>query len=329
MEEILKVLKEKILGGGELTAAEAMSLADAAGSEALYAAAAEVTRRFHPMRFDSCSIINARSGRCGEDCKWCAQAARYHTGALEYPLVDRDTCLALGSYNDSRGIGRFSLVTSGRKVGGAALDTLCSYYRDLSASCPGMGLCASMGLMDAGGLRRLREAGVERYHCNMESAPSHFGTLCSTHTQADKLATIRAAREAGLEICSGGIIGMGETLAQRIEFALFLRDEVQPVSIPINVLHPIPGTPLADMAPLTDDEILTTVAVFRLVHPRAVLRFAGGRDRISPSAQRRALVIGINGAIMGDLLTTIGAQIDDDIRMVEECGYSFGGGRDE
>ena len=122
---------------------------------------------------------------------------------------------------------------------------------------------------------------------------------------------------------------MGETLAQRIEFALFLRDEVQPVSIPINVLHPIPGTPLADMAPLTDDEILTTVAVFRLVHPRAVLRFAGGRDRISPSAQRRALAIGINGAIMGDLLTTIGAQIDDDIRMVEECGYSFGGGRDE
>ncbi len=329
MKETVRVLKEKVLAGGELTAAEAFSLAAAEGSDELYEAAAEVTRRFHSKRFDSCSIISARSGRCGEDCKWCAQAACYDTGAREYPLVDRDVCLESGRYNDSRGIGRFSLVTSGRKVGGAALDTLCSYYRDLAARCPGMGLCASMGLMDRKGLERLREAGVERYHCNMESAPSHFATLCSTHTQADKLATIRAAREAGLEICSGGIIGMGETLGQRIEFALFLRDEVKPVSIPLNVLHPIPGTPLEGMAPLTDDEILTTVAIFRLIHPRAVLRFAGGRDRISPEAQRRALAIGINGAIMGDLLTTIGARIDDDIRMVGECGYEFGGRRDD
>lgn len=321
----ITILKEKVAGGGELTDAEALSLPVVARTapELLLAAATEVTGRFHDRRFDSCSIINARSGRCGEDCKWCAQAARYHTGAQEYPLVGRDTCIALGEYNASRGIGRFSLVTSGRRVGGKTLDAICSYYRDLREACPGMGLCASLGLLDADSFRRLRQAGVERYHCNMETAPSHFATLCTTHTLADKVATIRAAREAGLEICSGGIIGMGETMEQRVEFALFLRSEVKPVSIPINVLHPIPGTPLAHAAPLSDDEILATVAMFRLIHPRAVLRFAGGRDRISPQAQRRALSIGINGAIMGDLLTTVGSQIDDDLRMVEECGYTF------
>lgn len=321
----ISLLKDKVLAGEELTAEEAYSLArvDEYDPEELYAAAAEVTARFHDRVFDSCSIINARSGRCGEDCKWCAQAARYHTGALEYPLVDRDTCVALGEYNESKGIGRFSLVTSGRRVAGKALDELCGHLEALRERCPEMGLCVSMGLMDREGLDRLRRAGVERYHCNMETAPSHFPTLCTTHTLDDKLATIRAAREAGMEICSGGIIGMGEKLQQRIEFALWLRDNVQPVSIPLNILHPIPGTPLEGMAPLPDEEVLRTVAIFRLVHPRAVLRFAGGRDRISPATQRRAIGIGINGAIMGDLLTTVGAVIDEDIRMVEECGMKF------
>ncbi|MCM1163114.1 MAG: biotin synthase BioB [Muribaculaceae bacterium] len=320
-------LRDKILSGGRITDAEAMSLArtDAYDPEELYEAAAEVTRRKHSRHFDTCSIINARSGHCGEDCKWCAQAARHHTGALEYPLVDRDTCIALGQYNNQRGIGRFSFVTSGRKLGGASLDTLCSYYKELKQQCPEMGLCASMGLLGAGELAKLKEAGVERYHCNMETAPSHFPTLCSTHSQADKLATIREARRAGLSICSGGIIGMGETLGQRIEFALFLRAEVQPVSIPINILVPIPGTPLEGMAPLSSEEILTTVAVFRLVHPHAVLRFAGGRVLIDPDTQRRALTMGVNGAIIGDLLTTLGASIDQDMQMAQECGYQTSG----
>lgn len=315
---------DKIMDGGELTADEAMSLTGFAPEE-LYAAARAVTERFHSRLFDTCSIINARSGRCGEDCKWCAQAASYNTGATEYPLIDRDTCIELGEYNNSRGIGRFSFVASGRKVAGAALDTLCSYYKELRRKCPGMGLCASMGLLGAAELEKLKEAGVERYHCNMETAPSHFPSLCSTHTQAQKLATIRAARRAGLSICSGGIIGMGETLEQRVEFALFLRDEVRPVSIPINVLVPIPGTPLQGMEPLSDREILTTVAIFRLIHPRATLRFAGGRLLIAPDTQRGAMKIGVNGAIIGDMLTTVGAQIDDDMRMARECGYQTGG----
>lgn len=319
----IQQFKEKILAGGSLTESEALWLADKQNfdSQELYAAAAEITERFGPKKFDSCSIVNARSGRCPENCKWCAQSAHFSTDAAIYPIVDKDTCINLAEYNRAEGIGRYSLVASGRAVKGAALDTMCDYYRELSHR-GGIYLCASMGLLDRDDLAKLREAGVERYHCNLETAPSHFAALCTTHTQADKIATLRAARELGMELCSGGIIGMGETHAQRVELAVKLL-EVAPESIPINILHPIPGTPLAESAPLTHEEVLDTVAVFRLIHPRAVLRFAGGRDRISPETQRMALKIGINGAIMGDLLTTIGSQIAADREMVKECGYEF------
>lgn len=317
-------LKEKVLTGGELTEAEAMSLANLNTDEyeELLESAAEITDRFGSRNFDSCSIINARSGRCPEDCKWCAQSAHHKTDIAVYQLVDRDTCMALADYNHRRGIGRFSLVTSGRTLSGKALDTVCDYYRELSERESGMGICASMGLLNSEALRRLHEAGVERYHCNLETAPSHFPTLCSTHTIDDKIKTIEAAREAGMEVCSGGIIGMGETMEQRVEFALTLR-RIRPVSIPINVLSPIPGTPLENAAPLSSRDILQTVAIFRMIHPHAVLRFAGGRALIDPETQRKALRIGINGSIMGDLLTTIGAQIDEDIAMIRECGYNF------
>lgn len=316
--------KEKVLNGGELTEAEAMSLATLTTDEyeELLEAAAEITDRFGSRDFDSCSIINARSGRCPEDCKWCAQSAHHKTDIAVYQLVDHDTCMELADYNHRRGIGRFSLVTSGRTLSGKALDTVCDYYRELSERESGMGLCASMGLLDSESLRRLHEAGVERYHCNLETAPSHFPTLCSTHTIDDKIKTIEAAREAGMEVCSGGIIGMGETMEQRVEFALTLR-RIRPVSIPINVLSPIPGTPLENADPLTGRDILQTVAIFRMIHPHAVLRFAGGRALIDRETQRKALRIGINGSIMGDLLTTIGSQIDEDIAMIRECGYNF------
>lgn len=319
----MKHLKEKILAGGSLTADEAFSLIDLDDTRRaqLYDAAAEITRHFGSRKFDSCSIINARSGRCPEDCKWCAQSAHFKTSIDSYPLVEHDVCMEMAAYNRHAGIGRFSLVTSGRSVKGEALDTVCSYCRELSKD-TGIYLCASMGLLDGEALHRLREAGVRRYHCNLETARSYFPSLCSTHTQDEKLETIRRARNAGMEICSGGIIGMGETMRQRVEFALELR-EVDPVSIPINVLQPIPGTPLEGQPRLTDTEILDTVAIFRMVHPRVVLRFAGGRARISPYAQREALRIGINGAIMGDLLTTIGAQIQQDKEMITECGYEF------
>lgn len=322
MDEI-RSLKEKILAGGEIEVAEAMRLAHAEGARltALLDAAAEITAALHTRKFDSCSIINARSGRCPEDCKWCAQSAHYHTKTSCHGLVDHDTCIDLALYNQSQGVGRFSMVTSGRRLAGEEFDRALSYMHELSGE-HSVRLCASMGLLDEDQLRRLREAGVTRYHCNLETAPSHFGSLCSTHTIDQKVETLRLAREAGLEVCSGGIIGMGETMEQRVELALKLR-EVHPVSIPINILHPIPGTPLENAEPLTPAEVLHTVAIMRMVHPRAVLRFAGGRESLSPQTQREAVRIGVNGAIIGDLLTTIGSRIAEDKQMVADCGMEF------
>ncbi len=323
MHSNISELKEKVLAGGELTEAEAMGLAaiDEAGIDALVEAAAEVTRRFFNREFDSCSIINARSGRCPENCKWCAQSAHYKTSASVYPLVDRKTCMDAADMNRRHGIRRFSLVTSGRAMTGKDLDTACSYFEQLREE-GGLHLCASMGLLDRESLEKLYKAGCTRYHCNLETAPSHFPALCSTHSLDDKLKTIRMAREVGMEVCSGGIIGMGETREQRIEFALVLR-EIAPDSIPVNVLQPIPGTPLQDSEPLSQREILLTVAIFRMIHPRAVLRFAGGRAQMSRDTQRRAMEIAVNGAIMGDMLTTIGSQVADDKKLIAECGYDF------
>ncbi len=316
-------LRDRILSGGQISSDEAMSLADLDDDarEELYEAAEAINRRFQSNRFDSCSIINARSGRCPENCHWCAQSAHYPTRIDTYPLVDHDTCLSMARLNRRLGIRRFSFVTSGRALRGEALRTACSYYSEIAAE-GGLYLCASMGLLDKDEMRQLRDAGVKRYHCNLETAPSYFPQLCSTHSQAEKLRAIEAAREAGLEICCGGIIGMGESERQRIEFALALRD-VNPVSIPINILIPIPGTPLQDAAPLTDDEILTAVAVFRLVCPRAVLRFAGGRAQMSRELQLRAMRIGITGAIMGDMLTTLGSGVEEDKELVAEAEMTF------
>ena len=323
MHSNISELKDKVLAGGELTEAEAMGLAalDEAGIDELIEAAAEVTRRFFNREFDSCSIINARSGRCPENCKWCAQSAHYKTSASVYPLVDRKTCIDAADMNRRHGIRRFSLVTSGRAMSGKDLDTACSYFEQLREE-GGLHLCASMGLLDRESLEKLYKAGCTRYHCNLETAPSHFPALCSTHSLDDKLKTIRLAREVGMEVCSGGIIGMGETREQRIEFALALK-EIAPDSIPVNVLQPIPGTPLQDSEPLSQREILLTVAIFRMIHPRAVLRFAGGRAQMSRDTQRRAMEIAVNGAIMGDMLTTIGSQVADDKKLIAECGYDF------
>lgn len=314
-------VKQHILDGGMINGEQALSLANLPDKEALYEAAHQITRHFMGNQFDTCSIINAKSGNCSEDCKWCAQSGHYKTKVDLYPLLPAEECIHHAVYNRRQGIGRFALVTSGKRVSDKDMEQITDTIRQIKRQSD-IKCCASMGLLNRPQLQALYDSGVENYHCNIETAPSYFRQLCSTHTIEQKMETIRTARKIGFRICCGGIIGMGETMEERIEMALFLRQEGI-LSIPLNLLQPIPGTPLQNTPALSDEEWLITIALFRLINPRAFLRFSGGRTQLSKATQRKSLYIGINSAIIGDLLTTIGSKVDEDKVLFTSEGYSL------
>ena len=274
---------------------EASCLAEAP-LDALCGAASRITFSCASGKFDTCSIINARSGLCGEDCKWCSQSKHFATGVVQYEIVDTQRMLDLAKAYDQYGVKRFSLVTSGRRVSLKDADKFCDDYRQLQET-TGLRLCASMGLVDKETLQKLKDAGVERYHCNMETSAAYFKTLCTTHTPDDKRRTIEAAKEVGMTVCSGGIIGMGETMRQRLEMAFELR-EMGVDSVPINVLNPIPGTPLEHTPLISDEEIVRTVAVYRFILPDKVLRFAGGRGQQRATTRPTISVCSANVVLM-------------------------------
>lgn len=320
-EMMIASLKNIILSGGSISDEQVIALADYAGDPGLREAAKEITKELTSSAFDSCSIINARSGRCGENCKWCAQSSHYNTHCDVYDLVDEDECLRSAKTNKDAGVHRFSLVASGKATRGPVLDKICSMLRRIKDEV-GIFTCASLGLLSSDELQKLWDAGVRRYHCNLEAAPGFFSSLCSTHTVDDKIKTILAAKEIGFEICSGGIIGMGENMRQRAELAVALR-KVNPVSIPVNILCPIKGTPLENARPLSADEILDTLAIFRFAHPTVQIRFAGGRRHLTAEQQIEAMSIAVNGAIVGDLLTTVGSTIDSDRHLIEKTNLKW------
>lgn len=319
--EILNIIKEKGLRGESISREEALWAAEYADLDALCDVANEICRHWQGTEVDSCSIVNARSGMCGEDCKWCAQATRHHTGCETYNFLDEEDVLTAAEANDRAGIRKLSLVTSGRSVGKRDMERFCATFRRLSKETD-LHLCASMGLLNEEEMQMLKDAGVKRYHCNMETSSKVFPTLCSTHSPEDKRRTIAAARKCGMEVCSGGIIGMGESMSDRIDFAFELA-ELNVDSVPINILNPIPGTPLEHTPLISEEDIIRTVAIFRFILPKKSLRFAGGRMRLSHDSMLRIMKGGMNGVLMGDMLTTVSNTIEDDRELFKEAGLKF------
>lgn len=309
---------EMALNGTPLTVDQALSL-DSYSTEELCKAADEIRLRHSGNRIHTCSIVNARSGRCSEDCKWCSQSVHHSTGVDEYEYIPLKDLTAAFNQTRDRGVNRFSLVTSGRRIPPVHTAAFCSQIRS-AANDPGVKICASMGLLDEAQLQQLKDAGVSRYHCNLETAPSHFPTLCTTHTQADKLATIAAARRVGMEVCVGGIIGMGETMRQRLELAEASRLSGA-VAFPLNILTPIPGTPLESTPLIGEEEIIRSVALMRFVMPKVTIHFAGGRGRLSTKCVERMLRGGANGLMVGNFLTTSGCDSDQDFELINRAGY--------
>jgi len=302
---------------------EALALLKPVRRKELRARAHEITERCVEKRFDFCSIINARSGRCSENCKWCAQSAHWRTDCETYGWVGSEACVKAAEEAAANGADRIGIVTSGRCLSSEDVDNVCDALREMRKAVPEIGLCASLGLLSEDDLAKLKAAGLQRVHCNIEAAPSLFQELCTTHTMADKLATLRAAKRLGFQICCGGIIGMGESDEQLVEFAFALK-EIAPDSIPVNVLHPIEGTPLYDRGILDPERVVDSVAVLRLVNPSTPLRFAGGRRDMSDETAAKCIYVGMSAGIAGPLLTTPGADFDDDRSLAVRAGFSVG-----
>ncbi|MBU1743044.1 MAG: biotin synthase BioB [Proteobacteria bacterium] len=296
-----------------------MELVDPAAVRWLIAWGGRVRDRFLGPAVELCAIVNARSGRCPEDCAFCAQSAGYRTDIEVYPLLAQKDILDASARAARAGARRFSIVVSGRGPGGADdFDRMVDAVAEMAGAAR-VWPCASLGLIDEARAARLKAAGLVRYHHNLEAPPSFFPEICTTHTYADRVRTIEVARAAGLEICAGGIIGLGESAAQRLELGLELR-VLGVDSVALNVLDPIPGTPLEGVPPLPPLEVLKTIAVFRLLMPATEIRTCGGRERALRGVQPMMYLAGASGTMIGDYLTTAGRDSGQDLMDVQDLG---------
>ena len=266
--------------------------------------------------FSLCSIINAKSGKCSEDCRFCVQSGHYETDAPVYPLQDEDAVLAAAAEAKRIGASHFSIVTSGRGLVGKDLDRVVDLVGKIRGKV-GIKVCASLGILSRQDLERLRDAGLTRYHHNLETSREFFEQVVSTHTFADRTDTIIAAQEAGLEVCAGGIFGLGESEDDRISMAMTLREH-NVDSVPINVLIPLPGTPLAETEPLPVAEILRSIALYRLIFPDIPIRLAAGRETALSDFLSSALMAGADGMMIGGYLTQRGRSPEADHHLVAE-----------
>lgn len=282
----------------------------------------KLSSKYVKDEIEFCSLINARNGKCSQNCKYCAQSSHYRTHIDSYPLVKIEGVRKAALDAKSHKASRFAIVTSGKTPDESDFDKMLEMIKEIN-KIEGLNSCASIGILNEEQAKKLAQSGLKRFHHNINTAKSYYPEVCTTHTWQDRLDTCKLVKKYGMELCCGVILGMGESVEQRVEMALELA-EIQPNSIPINILMPIPETPFENYLDKIDEEnVLRTLAIFKIANPNSILRFCGGRMRLSEENQRKALNTCVEGIMVGNYLTTIGKNPDDDIRTVEELGKTI------
>jgi biotin synthase len=308
----------KVLAGGSITFEEAERLLATDDDMVLADCANTITRTFNGDTVDVEALINAKSGRCPEDCSFCAQSSFNDTGVAKYPLLPKEMLVENAKKAKESGATSFCLVCAYRDPPEKDFQQICETITEIRARVD-IEVNVSLGFMTSERATRLRELGVKRYNHNLEAAESYFSKICKTHGFADRVKTARIVKEAGLELCSGGIIGMGESKKERLELAFSLAS-LHPEEVPINILIGREGTPMAGFDPIGPLEAIKTIAVWRFIMPKTILKIAGGREVHLKDKDRLALKAGANGIITGGYLTTGGNAPNKDIAMIKEIG---------
>ena len=323
MRKEIRKVGEKVLGGKKVGMKEVLPLLGVKGPDImdLAAVANRVRVEFNGNEIDFCSLLNVKSGRCSEDCVFCAQSGRYKTEAPIYPLLDVDRIVEEARQAQEKGTGRFCLISSGRQLSDGEFETILSALGRIRKETT-LDLDCSLGTLSEERAEALRKVGVTRYNHNVETSESHFPKICSTHSFGDRVKTIEVLKDRGFSICCGGIVGLGESPQQRLELAFSLR-QLGIDCIPFNILNPRPGTPLEHSESIPPMEIIKTIALFRLILPRGTLKIAGGREANLRDLQSLALLAGANGLILGNYLTTLGRSAGDDLAMVRDLGFTL------
>ena len=277
------------------------------------------SKKYLKDEVEFCSIINARSGKCSQNCKYCAQSSHYNTDIESFPLIDVETVVKAAHDSVENGADRVAIVTSGKSPDESDFDTMLDMIKALNKE--GIKSCASIGILNEEQAKKLAEAGLVRFHHNINTCKSYHPEICTTHTYEDRLNTTKLVKKYGMELCSGVILGMGESVEQRIEMALELA-EINPDSIPVNILTPIPNTPFEKYGDKIDEEnILRTLAVFKIACPNASIRIAGGKKaRLSEETIEKAFKYCADSTIVGNYLTTTGFSPDEDAKLIHKIG---------
>lgn len=282
----------------------------------------EMSSKYIKEDVEFCSLINARNGKCSQNCKYCAQSSHYRTHIESYPLVEIDEVRKTALDAKAHKASRFAIVTSGKTPDESDFNKMLEMIKEIN-KIDGLNSCASIGILNEKQAKKLAESGLKRFHHNINTSKSYYPEVCTTHTWEDRVNTCKLVKKYGMELCCGVILGMGESVEQRVEMALELA-EIQPNSIPINILMPIPETPFENYGDKIDEEnVLRTLAIFKIANPNSILRFCGGRMRLSEENQRKALKTCVEGLMVGNYLTTIGKNPDEDIKTVAELGKNI------